>query len=429
MQTRTIGLWESTALVVGNMIGSGIFLLPAALAAFGGISILGWLFSAAGALCLARLFGYLSQELPQTGGPYAYSRKGLGDFAGFLVGWGYWISICSGNAAITTALVSYLSAFFPILETQRLLAVAAGLALIWGLTWVNARGVKEAAAVQVVTTILKVAPIVLLAIVGLFYTDWSHFVPFNRSGQSAFSAVTATATLTLWAFLGMESATVPAGNVRNPERTIPQATLLGTLITILVNIAGTVAVMGLVPPEVLADSPAPFADAAARIWGPVAHQLVAAAAVVATFGALNGWILMQGQVPMAVAADRLFPAIFARQGKSGAPVAGLLISSVLVSVVMPMYFTRGFVAAFQFIILLSTMTVLVPYVFSAAAYAVLVFQKNKLLRGRVVLRLVVTALAFAFSVWAIAGSGMEPVYWGFLLLLAGIPVYVWVKRG
>ena len=226
MASRTpakMGMWMAAALVVGNMIGSGVFLLPASLGSFGGISLLGWGFTCAGAMLLALVFARLSRLVPRAGGPYAFSRAGFGDFAGFLVGWGYWISIWVANAALAVAFTSYLSWFWPALATDRMLASGVGIAAIWLLTWVNVRGVRTAGSVQVVTTILKLAPLVAVGTLGLLYLDPANFRPFNPSGDGTFPAITAAATLTLWAFLGFESATVPAEEVVDPERTIPRA--------------------------------------------------------------------------------------------------------------------------------------------------------------------------------------------------------------
>src|SRR6478752_931938 len=253
-----IGLWTTTSLVVGNTIASGIFLLPATLAAFGGISCLGLIGSSAGALALALLYGKLSKMMPNSlGGPYAYTRAGLGDFPAYLVAWGYWISIWCTNAAITVTFISYLTVFFPILATNKILAVTTGLGAVWFLSWVNTRGVKAAGRVQFVTTILKLTPLILVSIVGLFFIELKNFSPFNISGESDFSAITATATLTLFAFLGIESATIPAGNIHEPEKTIGRATILGTCITILVYVLGSIAVMGIIPAAELKNSNAP----------------------------------------------------------------------------------------------------------------------------------------------------------------------------
>ena len=423
-----IGLLTSTSLVIGNMIGSGVFLLPAALAAYGGISLFGWIGSSLGAIVLALLFSRLSKMLKNTvGGPYAYTRDGLGDFAAFLVAWGYWISIWCTNAAITVAMVSYLTVFFPILETDPVVAIITGLSIIWFLTWVNTRGIKNAGYVQIITTILKIIPLIVVSFVGLFYVDFDNFTPFNMTGGSNFAAITATATLTLFAFLGLESATIPAGDIHEPEKTIPRATMIGTLVTILIYVVGSFAVMGMIPASVLKDSAAPFADAAAIMWGPNARYWIAGGAVISTFGALNGWILLQGQMPMAAARDKLFPGIFKKENSKKTPAHGIVISSILISALMIMNYQEGLTETFTFMALLTTLTVLVPYLFSASAYAVLLLQ-NKYWKKDSISNLIIAGLAFIFSLWAILGSGAETVYWGFIAILAGIPFYVWMKR-
>jgi APA family basic amino acid/polyamine antiporter len=418
----------ATALVVGNMIGSGVFLLPSSLAKYGGISIVAWVLTAAGAVLLALVFARLGRAYPQTGGPYAYSRRAFGDFVGFQTAWGYWIAIWAGNAAIAVAFVSYLSTFWDDLATNSVLAATVALAAIWLLTWINALGVRLGGWVQGVTTVLKLLPLLAIATVGLFFIEGGNFSPFNASGGSAFGAITAAAALTLWAFIGLESATVPAEDVADPKRTIPRSTIIGTLLTALVYILGTVAVMGVIPAGVLAGSNAPFADAAKEMFGGWAGDAVAIGAIVSAFGALNGWILLQGQIPMAAARDRLFPAAFARTGRAGAPVVGLVVSSVLVTLLMAMNYTKSLVDQFTFIILLATLTTLVPYAYSAAAQLMLLAtDRARFSARRLATDAVIALLAFGYTLWAIAGAGYEVVFKGFLLLLAGIPIYVWMR--
>jgi APA family basic amino acid/polyamine antiporter len=410
------------------MIASGVFMLPATLAGYGGISLVGWVISGLGAMSLAVVYGWLSKIKPQaTGGPYAYTREGMGDFAGFLVAWGYWISVWCTNAAISVAFVSYLSAFIPALAESNILAMSTGLGAIWLLTWINTLGIREAGIVQVITTILKLVPLVLISVAGLFYLEPSHFTPFNLSTESTMMAITSTTTLTLFAFLGLECATIPSGNIKDPGKNVSKATVIGTLITTIIYILGTVAVMGIVPPDLLTKSNAPFADAAASIWGEPARYLVAGGAVIAAFGALNGWIVMQGQMPFAAATDKLFPKIFARENKRGTPAVGILISSVLVSVLMGMNFTQNLADTYRYMILLSTLTTLIPYCFSMAAFAILVTQNNWYGDKAIWWKLTVTLMGFIFSLWAIVGSGQEIVYWGFIMLMAGVPFYAIMK--
>lgn len=424
-QAGKVGLWIATALVVGNMIGSGVFLLPASLASFGGIGILGWLFTSAGALALALVMARLSRMYPEAGGPYAYTRRGLGDLPAFLVAWGYWISIWAGNAAISVAFVGYSATFVPPLAQNPALGAGTALAVIWLLTWVNARGVKEAGVVQLWTTILKLLPLVALGTLGLLYLEPGHFSPFNASGRSPLGAITATATLTLWAFIGLESATVPADSVRDPSRTIPRATILGTLLTAAVYVLATVGVMGILPAGELAVSTAPFAEAGMRIWGPWAGSAIAAGAAIAAFGALNGWILLQGQMPLAAARDGLFPAVFGKLSSRGTPVAGLVISSLLATALMALNFTASLVDQFTFIILLATLSVLVPYLFSSVSELVIFVRDRERFSGeRLAGASFVAILATAYSIWAIVGSGGRTVLWGLVLLMAGVPIFL-----
>lgn len=426
MADDKLGFGASFALVVGNMVGSGIFLLPASLAIYGGISLMGWVFSSLGAILLALVFGNLSKWLPGAiGGPYAYTRVGLGEFPAYLVAWGYWVSIWSTNAAITVALVGYLGVFFPVLKTEPHWAILTGLAFIWLFTYVNTRSIKVVGWVQLVTTVLKIVPILLIGCIGIFYFKVAHFIPFNQSGSSNWSAITSTTTLTLFAYLGMESATIPAAKVNNATTTVRRATIYGTLLTIVLYILSSAAIMGIVPPEVLAHSTAPFADAAALFWGGAAEYIVAGGAVVATMGALNGWLLIQGQIPLAAATNGLFPPVFARLNDQRQPAIGIVLSSLLVSLLMLFSFSESLVSAFTFMMTLSTLSVITPYLFSTASFALLVFAKKTKHKNR---HLLLALGAFCFSLWIIVGCGQEVVFWGFLLLMSGIPFYVWLKR-
>lgn len=425
---RALGPWMATALVVGNMIGSGVFLLPASLAAYGGASIVGWIFTAVGALLLAMVFSRLGRAFPRVGGPYAYARAGFGDVIGFQVAWGYWIAIWVGNAAIAIAFVGYLGQFWSGLTDSPVLSAVVAMAAVWLLTAVNAVGVRESGWVQLLTTIGKLVPLVGIALAAFFVFDAAAFAPFNPTDQSAASAVTSVATLTLWAFIGLESATVPADDVADPARTIPRATAFGTVVTAVVYILGTVAVMSVVPRDALGGSTAPFADAARAIFGDWAAMIVTLGALVSTFGCLNGWILLQGQIPLAAARDDLFPRAFGRLSASGTPVFGLVLSSVLITVLMVCNYNARLVDVFNWFILLATMTTLIPYVFTTMAELMLFVTNRKQFSGaRLGLSAFVALLAFAYSLWALYGAGADTVLWGTLLMLAGLPVYVLMK--
>lgn len=424
---QKIGLITATSLVVGNMIGSGIFVLPATLAKYGSVSLLGWLFTAAGAIILAKIFSNLSKILVnKSGGPYVFAKEGFGDFIGFLVAWGYWISCWVVNAGIAVAIISALTVFFPVLETNSFVAVLIGLGFIWFFTWINIKGVKTSGKFQVVTTILKLLPLVVIIALGLFFFSIDNFPEFNISGQSDLQAFSAVATLTLFAFLGIECATIPAENVENPEKIVPKATMLGTTITTLVYVLGTVVLFGILPIDKLMTSPAPFAEAGKIIGGEYTGYFVAVGAAISAIGALNGWILIAGQLPMATAKDNMFPRVFKKQNDNEAPYLGLIIGSVLSSIIMLMNFSEGLVDQFEFIALLTTLTALIPYLFVAAAYVIISINKGVFLNNKFKI-ILLSILGFAYSFWAIYGSGSDTVFYGFLLLLAGVPFYVLMK--
>ena len=426
-KSQKIGLLTTTSLVVGNMIGVGIFVLPAVLSSYGSISLLGWIFTATGALILAKIFSNFSRIIvSKSGGPYIYSKAGFGDFIGFLVAWGYWIACWVGNGAIAIAIIGAASFFIPELATNSILSVSLGLALIWIFTWINARGIKESGKIQLITTVLKILPLLFVIIVGIFFFKFDNFPEFNLTGESNFSAISAVATLTLYAFLGIECATIPAGNIENPDKTIPRATMLGTIIVTILYILGTVVLFGVLPLDILQNSPAPFAEAAKIIGGNYGGYFVAVGVLISGIGVLNGWILITGQISMATAKDDLFPDFFKKENKNGAPVNGFIIGGVLSSIVMLMNYTEGLVEQFEFIVQLTVLVILMPYLFTAASYALIVIEK-KLHTKSWIKTFILSALGFAYSLWAIYGSGYETVFYGFLLMLIGIPVYIYMK--
>jgi len=424
---QKIGLITTTSLVVGNMIGVGIFVIPAALAKYGSISLLGWVFTAAGSLVLAKIFSNFSKIIVnKSGGPYAYSRAGFGDFIGFLVAWGYWICIWLGNGAIAIGVVGALSFFFPILETNSMYQLLTGLAIIWIFTWINSRGIKESGKVQVVTTALKLIPLAFVIIVGLFFFKLDNFPAFNLTSESNFVTFPAVAVITLYAFLGLECASVPAADVKNPEVTVPRATMIGTILTTVVYILSTVVLFGILPNDLLQDSPKPFADAARLIAGEVGGYFVAVGVVISGLGVMNGWVLMVAQIPLATAKDELFPKIFKKENKKGAPIFGLIIGSALTSMMLLISFGGGLVDQFQFIVEMSVFAALVPFLLTAAAYVIILIDK-KLHQNNWVKTFVLGILGFAYSLWTIWGSGSETTFYGFMLLLTGIPFYLMMK--
>lgn len=425
---RSLGFWMCTALVVGNMIGSGVYLLPASLAPFGWNAVAGWIITIAGGLCLAHVFAGLARAFPKAGGPYAYTREAFGPAAAFLVAWSYWISIWVGNAAIATGTISYLSVFFPSIARIDGLHAVIACASIWVLTVVNCRGAFLAGSVQLATTILKILPLAVIVVLAFFVLLTEGVGAAARPFEPAdikFSAVTATATLALWALLGLESATIPAEHVKEPARTIPRATIFGVALTGAIYLFASSAVILMLPAEEVAASHAPFADFVRVFMGANAGLLLALFATVSGFGALNGWIMMQGEVAFAMARGGVFPAWLAAVSARGAPVRAHVASSSLLTVVVLMNYTKSMTELFTFIVLLSTTASL--FMFLAVAVAALRLQGKGDLRASP-LSCVIAAVAAFYALWAIYGAGGEAVMLGLALIAAGAPIYFLMRR-
>ncbi|HET6432746.1 amino acid permease [Dyella sp.] len=418
---RPLGQAALIALVVGNMIGSGVFLLPATLAPFGAASLLGWAITLAGALMLALVYAWLARAVRNHGGAYGYARRAFGDGVGFTVAWSYWVCTWSANAAIAVAFAGSLGALWPAATATPLRGAACALGALWLCTAINLAGVREAARVQMLTTLLKLVPLLLFGVLGLGWVHAGAFQPFNPGGLPLVGVATATAALTLWAMLGFEAATVPTGVVRDPERTVPRATVIGMLLAGLATMLACTVVIGLLPADVLRRSAAPMIEAARHTWGPGAGIALAVVAVISCFGALNGWVLLQAQTPMAAARDRLFPAAFGRLDARGTPAFGLALSSALASVLIVANFSRSLVALFTFSILLSTATTLLPYLVSVLAW----WRIEPAAPAR---RRLVALVALLYAGWALIGTGLESIAWGAVLLLLGLPVYLWQRR-
>lgn len=423
------GLPTATALVIGSVIGTGVFALPSALAVFGPISLVAFVLVTIGAMALALTLGTLSKRVPGSGGPYVYARDAFGDFGGFLNAWSYWITAWAGNAAIVVAWVGYVEVFWNT-SHAKLASVVIALVGLWVPAIINLSGVRNIGAAQLVTTVLKFVPLLFMATVGLLFIKFHNFGAFNASGTSATGAISAAAAIALFAYLGIETASVVAGRVRDPKRNVARATILGTIGCAVVYILGTVTVFGTVPNAALRKSSAPFTDSANAIFGGQwAGNAVAVAAIISGLGALVGWTLIVAEMPQAAARDRLFPARFGQQSRRGVPAFGIVVGTALASILTAVSYT-SFSQVFITIVLLSVFTAVIPYLFSAAAQLYWLLTKGRGTNWPHLARdVLVSALALAFSFWSLAGSGYQAAYYGVICLFLGVPVYIWMKVG
>ena len=416
---KEMGLVAALALVVGNMVGSGVFLLPATLAPFGWSAMGGWVIALAGTLALAGCYAALSRQMPGTCGPHAYVETAFGPKASYIAAWSYWIGVWVGNAALAVAVVSNLTVILPGLADDPLLSAFAAASVLVLVTAINLAGVKAANATQLVTTFLKLIPLVsVLGIAAwLLGTRGSAAIVNPPSAMQADGVITSV-TLTMWAFLAFESATVPADKIRRPEFTVPLATVLGPLLAGALYMAISAAMIALVPAKALANSNAPFADFVAPFIGSEAATLIGLFAAISALGTVNGLTLTVAELPRALALAGQFPPRFAALNKAGAPAAGLLLSGGLATALVLLNTDRSLAGLFEFTILVATAAMLVGYM--AVGMAGL-----KLLSGP--MRLVGLA-GTLYAVFAFYASGLEASLWCLALIAAGYPVLVYTRN-
>ncbi len=428
------GLPQAMALIIGSIIGVGIFNLPTSLASYGPITLISMALTTVGALALALLFAALSRRLPADGGPYAYARVAFGNGLGFANAWSYWITAWAGNAAIAVGWVLYVEHFIN-KGQNKLVTVLLVLVGLWLPAAVNLSGVKNIGSVQVITTVIKFVAVAFVAIVGLFFISKANFTPWNVSGESAINAIGGGMAIALFSYLGVETAAVAAAKVRNPDQNIPRATVLGTIATAVVYVLSLVAVFGIVPTSKLANATAPFSDAVNAMFGGTwAGNVMAIAVIISGLGALNGWTMICAEMPLAAAEDGLFPERFKRISKNGVPAFGIIASTVLASIAMAInYIGSGGATVFTTLVLMTGITAAIPYAFSALAQLKWRWIDQKTMHTpRFVRDMVVAVLSLVFSIlfiWYSRNTGNSFwVYWApFFLaagaMLLGIPVY------
>ncbi len=427
-QAKGLTLWPATALVTGTIIGAGIFTQPSWLAQYGPISILGFAITAVGSLMLALVFASLARRTPDVGGPYAFSRQGFGDFVGFQSAWTYWIGAWVGVGAIATSMVVYLGVLIPAVTESKLLSILVAVGVIAALTFLNTQGVVTGGMVSLILTILKVVPLLLIGTLGFIAFDPANLGPFNASSLPPLEVITAVMAYTLFSFIGVEAATIPAGDVHEPDKTIPRATMIGTIAAAAVYLLSTTAVFGAVEQSTLASSDAAFSVAAQNMFGGWAGDAVAVVAVISCLGAMNGLLLLSGQIPMAAEFDGLAPKAFGKLNIRHAPGTGLIISGLLAAGILALNFTgSGLGDVVAKLVLVSAVATMVSYAFSAAAEIKwLALDRGKIPVAHLARRMAVAVLALAFTMVAFYGGGFEQIYWLWLLIVLGVPIYIFI---
>jgi basic amino acid/polyamine antiporter, APA family len=420
-----------TALVVGNTIGMGIFMLPASLAPYGLNALGAWLITAAGCLMVAWVFAGFARAFAEDDGPYAYARRAFGDAVAFLIMWCYWVSCWVTNAAIAVGVVGYLSAFLPGLATSRPLAALTALGLVWLFVLVNLRGLRTAGWVQITSVALKLLP--QLAIIALGAWELCNhpagYVAHVPATPLSVASLVSASTIALFAMLGVECAAVPAGKVRDPARTVPRATFAGTALVALIYMLISAIPLLLIPQKELASSSAPFADLLTRYLGAGSGKLLAAFIVVSGLGALNGWTLVTGEVAQSCARHGSLPPGFARSNSRGVPGRAFLLAGVVASLMLLMNFQDSLASGFTFLSVVVTAANF-PLYFGCSLAVLVLWRRGQLPRpgAREARWVIAAALALLYCAWTFIGIGAHSLLWALALGLAGIPAYWWYAR-
>lgn len=424
-QHRVIGFWKGWSIAVGCAIGSGIFMMPTMLAPYGLLGFGGWLVAGAGSILVALTMARLVKRIPKTGGPYVYVNEGLGTFSGFIIAWTYWVACVSAIAGISIAFVGYLGFFLPQIANSQINALLASLLLIWIIVFLNIRSLENSSKFQLISTLLKLLPLIFIILLGASNFNVNNLPELNPSNLHPISLIATVTTLVMWSFIGIETATVPADNVINPQETIPKV-LIASVITILVlYILVSIAIAALVPTSELLNSSAPFALAASKILGVTGGTIVSLGALISTLGSLNANTLTAGNLSLAAARDGLLPSKFVILSKNGTPIFTYLLTGAFVSILLILNYTKGIVNAFVFMAMLSTLSTLIAYAFCAIAeFKFSRADKKNLQRNNALL---ISCGTFLYAFFAIWGAGIEMIIYSIILILIGTPIYLFKK--
>lgn len=423
-KTNQMGLLALTMMTASNMMGSGVFMLPATLARIGSISVWGWGLAFLAIAALALIFCKMSELFPRNGGIIASITASFGPFIGLQMTLFYWLSTWIGNCALLLAGVGYLSFFFPVLHNP-FYGTTACIVLLWCSVLWGLRGAKRVGYMQMFTGSCMVLVILSIGVMG-----WGHFdvaryqAAWNLSGVSDHQAIINAATISLWGFLGIESASVSFSQVKNPRRTIPLATLLGLGLAGLCYASSTNVMMGLLPHDVLMNSSSPFADSAKAMWGSTVGAIISAMVVIACLGAMPGWQILQTEVPRAAAEDNLLPAFFARTNRHGVPWCGLIFTAALMTALLLFTLSPNLQNQFQSVITLAISASLLPYAFAAVSLPVMIVVHRRGGDASFWSYCCLSLVALSFIALALMTESASTVVWGIILQMITIPLYL-----
>lgn len=412
----------ATVLVLVNMVGTGIFLLPVSMASVGSISIIGWVVAGIGAGAIGLMFAMLGAVKPEAGGPYAYAREALGPYLGFQTNYIYWSANLVGNIAVATTVTGYFIDLVPALGGTGREAIFT-VVIVWVATAINLAGPRWVGFFTGWGTVLAMIPLLAIAFFGwLWFNPQTFLGSWNPHHDSSWDAISTSAAFALWAFMGVESAAVASDVIENPKRNVPLATMIGLVIAGLLYVSTCTVLMGIMPAEELAKSSAPFADAAGKVIGPAGAVVIAICAIFKAGSSLVGWTLTISQSAAAAARDGLFPRIFGRLDTRGIPRLNFLITGVLMSLIVVLTASPTISQQFNEIIDMAIILTILPYMYSGVAFLKIgtIAGTN---RWHHYLVVSIVAIVSTYCLWVVAGSDATLTRNAMIILFASVPLY------
>jgi putrescine:ornithine antiporter len=423
---KKMNVWQLTFIVTINMMGSGIIMLPSNMAKVGAISLLSWVVTALGSLAMAYGFAQAGLFNQRSGGLAAYAEDAYGKDGYFQVFFLYFLSLAIANVACASSALGYLSAFFPSLTSSPGMTCVGVIVLLWLTTIPNFGGPGVTGRIGAVTIWGVILPVGFMAIGGwLWFSGETFAAAWNPKGVSLLEGAGSSISLTLWAFLGLESASQNASAVENPKRDVPLACMFGTLGAAAVYILSTMAIQGIVPNAELAESTGPFGLAYAKMFSPAVGSVVMVLAIMAALGSLLGWQFTLAQTAKDAADTQMFPAAFGKANASGAPVTGMIVMAVAQSLLALSTISPSLSEQFAMLVNLAVVTNVVPYIIALSA--LFVMMRHAGVQQSVYRRTGFIALVgMAYSTYALYAAGEKAVLGGMLVMAIGYIVYGFV---
>lgn len=422
LATKKLGFGAVLAIVFGSQIGSGIFVIPSVLAPFGTFGIYGWLLAGLGAVLLAFVFAGLCSNFPKTGGPHVYVNEMFGSIPAFFTGWTYWLISWISSSVVVISAVACLHPFLGNNQSPYLY-LSMEIALLMLLTYINCKSVVLSGKLELFLTILKFIPFVIVPLVIFQDMDLSKSTVIQEyANLPMFELLSLAASIAFWGFIGVECATTPAAAVENPSKTIPRAIILGTISVAIIYIINNVAIMGVIPSEILAKSQAPFVDAIDAVLGKNCSMIISIITSLVCIGTLNAWILTSAQISLGLSEDRLLPALFAKRNEAGAPYWSVLISCLGMIPLLIMTKSDSLSSQITYIIDFSVKSFLLVYLICICAYLKFTYHSRQFMQ------LSLGCAALLFCIWMIIESSVQSVMIATLFTVSGVFVLPFVSR-